>query len=342
MATVNDRLRKLKGTLTQDMGQAKPSIAMQGIDIRKTPLGPTTNALGQARAPGPLPASQPMMKQESRGNFNFPDIKEPQWLTKENAPTMGWQQRTAINQELAKNYRERLGSITDLEQSGIQARTALKERGMIEQGLGTRQEAGFGQETSERLGRQAFTTGEREAGQTFTTGEREAKQGFLAQQAKEGDIRKYAGESILKGGDVETLGRTFNNAEFGFADFADVPQATASTPFKVSRGKSESVFVPGKGFQMVDRPDLMVDESRGIVYPVNVGQQTNQQGVQGLRPTNATGATGVPDYTLTIDGESVAIPADVIDLAEQMSEKDADFYIRRYIANSKKDAKQYK
>jgi len=336
MATVNDRLRKLKGTLSD--GQAKPSIAMQGIDIRKTPLGPTTNALGQARAPGPLPASAPAMKTAMDSGGKFPDVKEPTWLTKENAPTMGWQQRTAINQELAKNYRERLGSITDLEQSGIQARTALKERGMIEEGLGTRQQAGFGQDTSERLGRQAFESSERVGKQGFETSERESKQGFLAQQAKEGDIRKYAGESILKGGDPAVLGRSFNNAEFGFADFVEVPQATASSPYKLSRGKTESVYDKG-GVRTVTSPDIMVNESTGELYPIG-GQQ--QQGVQGLRPAGQPGATGVPDFTLKIDGEDVAVPSDIIDLAEQMSEQDADFFIRRYVANSKKDAKQYK
>jgi hypothetical protein len=199
---------------------------------------------------------------------------------------MGWQQRTAINRELAANYRQRQADITDLTQTGIQARTALEERGMQESGLGSRQQASFGHESGMQDKRQSFLSTEASKSRGFETAERLGKQGFLAKQAKEGDIRKYAGEGFLAGGDPETLGESFNAAEYGFADFGStpIPQKSKSNAFSLSRGKVQKRMGPG-GFVEETTPDIVLNQQSGELFTT---------GKQGLVPYTG-GGTQVND-----------------------------------------------
>lgn len=193
---------------------------------------------------------------------------EPEWLTKENAPTMGWQQRTAINRELAANYRERLRNITNLEQAGIVTKAGLEERRMQETGLGTRQKALFGHESGMQAGRQAFVTGEREATQKFTTGEREATELFKTDEADKAARRKFGSEIYLASGDPTTAENVYNST-FGNVDLGEIPipKKNEKNPYKWIKGRSETIYGPG-GVQTKEYPDVIFDEATSQFAPV--------------------------------------------------------------------------
>jgi hypothetical protein len=356
METVNDELRKrIEAQQARKQMPPQKKITVTDMQSGLATKGPQDLVMGalnkrDSEVVGYSP-KQSNRQMVSGGKFGYagPDFKASasanasanpfdKLLTLENAPKgMGWQERSALNKQILANIASAGSDATSLAKQGMVNTGALTEREMIEQGLGTRQQAGFGHQTSERIGTESFTAGESAKTRKFTTAERLGGESYKSKQAKSDAITKYSGEAMLAGADPDIMARNIENADMGFM------QGPSSRILQTGDFKNRYANVPGQikqvwtkdGRQVIEYPRGSRDLQTGEFIP-DVGPEAEApQGDQGLIP--AGGGTA-----LNVDGEQVIIPDEVADRALTMSPKDAEEHIRKYIKMTKANAAQYK
>ena len=171
-------------------------------DLRKrptnAPAASTTADLAETR--GGLPVVQPRKTKRpvvnriqlvpgapAKSNIRIvkvkdpsPQVKAPEYLTKENAPGVGWQARMRRNDSLDQNYRTQLELQNRTALAGLQSRTDLQKtklgisgdkavRGMIEGGLNSRQESAANATASLQQQRLDAARGENALDRAFRT-----------------------------------------------------------------------------------------------------------------------------------------------------------------------------
>lgn len=211
----------------------------------------------------------------------------PEWLTKDNAPNMGWKSRMAINKELGDNYRTGLQGQNNLDaqelrNQGGRAEQLLRNTGQMnvqqlqEQGAGQRLMAGH-QNDMDKL----------TLGNKFDTQKLNLQNRFSVADSN----RKVAGEALLQGAPwSQQMQDLYNNQDTGRGyDLSgiNVPQK------QVGQTKRLGLQLL-RGDKMQGTNDVLFDPNTGMTYDPNELNTRLQQYMQD-EEDEPKGGNGRPD-----------------------------------------------